>query len=54
MLVVVVGTDGFLFAVLLNVFAVCQTAVSGAWPAVSKVLDQRLLAVPVWAGRLGV
>jgi hypothetical protein len=49
MLVVVMGTCGFLFALLLNLFATCQTALSASSPAVSAVLDQRLLAVPVWA-----
>jgi uncharacterized protein involved in response to NO len=48
MLVVVVGTCGFLLALLLNLFATCQTAWSGTSPAISPVLDQRLLAVPVW------
>lgn len=49
MLVVVGSTCGFLLALLLNLFATCQTAWSASSPAVSAALDQRLLAVPVWA-----
>jgi uncharacterized protein involved in response to NO len=49
MLVVVGSTCGFLFALLLNLFATCQTALSASSPAVSAGLDQRLLAAPVWA-----
>jgi hypothetical protein len=49
MQVVIMGTCGFLWALVLNLFAVCQTAWSASSPAVALVLDQRLLAVPVWA-----
>jgi hypothetical protein len=49
MLAVVIGACGFLFALLLNLYATCQTAWSASSPAVSAVLDQRLLAIPVWA-----
>lgn len=49
MLVVVGSTCGFLFALLLNLLATCQTAWNASSPAVSAALDQRLLAVPVWA-----
>ena len=49
MLVVVGSTCGFLFALLLNLFATFQTAWNASSPAVSAALDQRLLAVPVWA-----
>jgi uncharacterized protein involved in response to NO len=49
MLAVLMGTCGFLFALLLNLFAACQTAWTGSSPAIPAVLDQRLLAVPVWA-----
>ena len=49
MLVVVVATCGFLFALLLNLAAVWQTALTGSTPAVPAWLDQRLLTVPVWA-----
>ena len=49
MLVVAGSTGGFLLALLLNLFATCQTALGGLSPAVSSALDQRLLAVPVWA-----
>ncbi len=48
MLVVVGSTCGFLFALLLNLFATCQTAWTASSPAVSSILDQRMLAVPVW------
>jgi hypothetical protein len=48
MLAVVVGTCGFLLALLSNVYATCQTALTASSPAVSAILDQRLLAVPVW------
>jgi uncharacterized protein involved in response to NO len=49
MLVVVGSTCGFLFALLLNLFATYQTAWYTLSPAVSSTLDQRLLAVPVCA-----
>ena len=49
MLAVVAGTCGFLLALLLNLFATCSAAWIGLSPAISPVLDQRLLAVPVWA-----
>jgi uncharacterized protein involved in response to NO len=49
MLVVVGATCGFLFALLLNLFATSRGAWIGSSAAISPVLDQRLLAVPVWA-----
>jgi hypothetical protein len=48
MLAVVIGSCGFLLALLLNLFATCETAWSASSPAISAVLDQRLLAIPVW------
>jgi uncharacterized protein involved in response to NO len=48
MLVVVASTVGFLFALWLNVFAAFHTASTASTPAVSHLLDQRMLAVPVW------
>jgi uncharacterized protein involved in response to NO len=49
MLVVMGSTFGFLFALLLNLWAVSDAALRGATPAISAVVDQRLLAVPVWS-----
>ncbi len=49
MLVVVAGSCGFLFALLLNLFATGQAAWLGISPAITRTLDQRMLAVPVWA-----
>ena len=49
MLVVVASTCGFLLALLLNLYTTAQTALSASSPAISSFLDQRLLAVPVWA-----
>jgi len=49
MLVVVSSTCGFLLALLLNLFVTCQAAWAGSSPAIPATLDQRLLAVPVWA-----
>lgn len=49
MVVVVGSTCGFLFALVLNVIATFYVALTSATPAVSSVLDQRLLPVPVWA-----
>src|SRR4051812_2228612 len=48
MLVVVAGTCGFLFALLMNLFATAQAAWLGITPAVQHTLDQRMLAIPVW------
>ncbi len=48
MLVVIAGTCGFLFALLMNVFTTCQAAWLGVTPAVPHALDQRMLVIPVW------
>lgn len=49
MLVVLAGTCGFLYALAMNFFAASQSAWQGATPAVPHILDQRMLAIPVWA-----
>jgi uncharacterized protein involved in response to NO len=48
MLVVVASTCGFLFTLLLNLFACWHTALSSDTPAFAHLLDQRMLTVPVW------
>lgn len=48
MLVVIGSTCGFLAALLANLFVTCWTAMNATDPAVSQLLDQRLLALPVW------
>jgi uncharacterized protein involved in response to NO len=48
MLVVIGSTLGFLFSLLLNLFAVINLAITGSDPAVPLILDQRLLIVPAW------
>ena len=49
MLAVVASTFGFLLALLLNALAAFVAAFTQAIPAIPHVLDQRLLAAPVWA-----
>jgi len=48
MLVVVGATCGFLLALLANLYAVSRAAFESQTPAIAHVLDQRLLALPVW------
>lgn len=49
MLVVVSSTVGFLFALILNTILAFYVAWAGDSPAIAAWIDQRLLAVPVWA-----
>jgi hypothetical protein len=49
MLAVIASTFGFLATLFLNVAAAFYTALTKSAPAVPHALDQRLLAVPVWA-----
>jgi len=48
MLVVIGSTCGFLAALLANLFVTSRAALIGSGPAISQMLDQRLLALPVW------
>jgi uncharacterized protein involved in response to NO len=49
MLAVVASTFGFLITLLLNAVAAFDAAFTQGTPAIPHALDQRLLAVPVWA-----
>ena len=49
MLLVMASTFGFFVTLCLNAAAVIATAVHDTGPAISHVLDQRLLAFPTWA-----
>ncbi len=49
MLAVVASTFGFLLALLINVAVALYVALTQTSPAIPHALDQRLLAVPVWA-----
>ena len=48
MLIVIASTFGFLIALLANVAATCDAAFRATGPAISHVLDQRLLVLPAW------
>jgi len=49
MLAIVASTFGFLLTLLLNLVSAFDAAFTQATPAIPHALDQRLLAVPVWA-----
>lgn len=48
MSIVIASTAGFLIALLANVAVTCDAAFRATGPAISHVLDQRLLVLPAW------